>query len=127
MPNHCHNTLTLQGSPEFIQTIINTQFSFKTLIPLEDYSIDSCIESWGTKWDCWDFNVIKKSNNMIIFECTTAWSPPIKILYMLVDKCDAWIKCQWHEEGGLAGIIVGDNKEVKELIWEDMCIEEMAS
>lgn len=126
MPNHCRNTITIQGSPELIDTIVNNNFSFEKLFPLENYSNETCTEYWGTKWDCWNFEIIKRGKDGIIFDCTTAWSPPTKVFDMLIQKCDAWIKCEWWEEGGMAGVIVGDKKELKELMWEDMCIEALA-
>ena len=39
-----------------------------------------------------------------------------------------WVKCEWREEGGLAGIFIGENNGEKvidrEFTWEDWCIEE---
>jgi hypothetical protein len=126
MPNHCYNKITIKASPELIERIVHNKFSFHILNPVEDISNENCIEHWGTKWDCWDFNIIKRTKDGIIFDCTTAWSPPTKIIDSLIQRSDAWVKCEWYEEGGLAGIMVGDKKEIKELIWEDMILEELA-
>ena len=126
MPNNCRNTITIKGDSELIQTIVNTKFSFDVLNPVGDVSNERCVELWGTKWDCWNFELLKRSKDTIVFECITAWNPPTKIIDMLIQSCDAWVKCEWHEEGGLAGIIVGDKSEVKELMWEDMCLEALS-
>jgi hypothetical protein len=126
MPNYCYNKITIKGAPELIERIVHNKFSFNVLNPVDNYSNENCIEHWGTKWDCSDFEVLYQRKDKLIFECTTAWSPPTKIIDILIQKSDAWVKCEWHEEGGYAGVIVGDKKEVKELVWEDMCIEEMS-
>ena len=38
-----------------------------------------------------------------------------------------WVKNEWYEEGGLAGVWIGSKKEdklyIKELQWEDITIE----
>jgi hypothetical protein len=55
--------------------------------------------------------------------------PDFKWLDSLLDKYpNCWVKNEWNEEGGLAGVWVGsviDNKKIiKEMDWRDLSIEE---
>ena len=58
---------------------------------------------------------------------TTAWRPiDLTILLDKYDKC--WIKNEWIEEGGTAGVYVGgylngSKVETKSLEWIDLTIE----
>lgn len=60
----------------------------------------------------------------------TKWRPDIKWLNGLLDKYpDCWVKNQWDEEGGMAGVWVGfvdesGKKQVQDMCWRDLCIEE---
>ena len=47
-------------------------------------------------------------------------------LYSKYSNC--WIKNEWSEEGGLAGVWAGGCKggkkeEIRQLVWEDLCME----
>lgn len=126
MPNHCYNKVSVKGNPSVIRGIINTQCSFKELYPLDDYSSESWEAHYGVRGKSWDFELIKQSEDALIFNMTTAWNPPIDFFEALINKYNMWLKCEWYEEGGLAGIFIGDKIERKELVWEDWCIEELA-
>jgi hypothetical protein len=72
--------------------------------------------------------MIKKGSKGIIFDKITNWQPDIMWLEDLLHKYSmCWIKNEWYEEGGLAGVWVGSKKEdklnIKELEWEDLTIE----
>ena len=76
-----------------------------------------------------EYKIIKKGTRGIIFTLWSAWKPDFKWLENLLDKYpNCWIKNEWCEEGGLAGVWIGcvknNNKDIKSLIWEDLCIEE---
>jgi len=73
--------------------------------------------------------MIKKGRRGIKFNLWSAWTPDYEWLESLLKKYpDCWIKNEWSEEGGLAGVWIGfidkNNEEViKELTWDDICIE----
>ena len=47
------------------------------------------------------------------------------LLSNIYDKYEGiWIKNDWHEEGGMAGIIVGKKGDIQEFLWDEGCIEE---
>lgn len=143
MPNHCCNTVRLSGKEETIKTLLDAEFSFKLLHPMpelppledpnqvDDRWYDWNCEHWGTKWDRYDYNVVKKGPYALEMVFTTAWAPPYRFFeHLLKIYKDLWIKCDWSEEGGGAGVFVGytnPNTEeliVKELSWDDWCLEE---
>jgi hypothetical protein len=64
-----------------------------------------------------------------VFNVGSRWLPDYQWLESLLDKYpEIWIKNVWSEEGGNEGVWVGTNrgeqKEIKRLEWEGMCIEE---
>lgn len=74
-------------------------------------------------------NVIHKSKQGILFNYITAWNPDFEWLDSLVEKYPlCWIKNEWDEEGGTAGVYVNGtlNEEKQERLsvhWNDICIE----
>jgi len=62
------------------------------------------------------------------FRLWSRWHPDFEWLESLLTKYPSiWVKVIWQEEGGLAGVWVGsEEKGIKRLEWEDMCIEENA-
>lgn len=75
------------------------------------------------------FEMIKQGRRGIIFNVWTPWAPDYEWLESLLDKYpNCWIKNEWCEEGGLAGVWVGfinhkNEKEIKDFTWDDICIE----
>jgi hypothetical protein len=72
--------------------------------------------------------MIQKGSRGIIFDIITNWQPDIIWLENLLHKYPmCWVKNEWYEEGGLAGVWIGSKKEdklyIKELQWEDITIE----
>ena len=55
----------------------------------------------------------------------TAWTPDYEWLESLLTKYpNCWIKNEWNEEGGNAGVWVGSaKKEIQSMQWEDLSIE----
>jgi hypothetical protein len=59
----------------------------------------------------------------------SAWNPNYEWLESLLDKYpNCWVKNEWSEEGGFAGVWVGyfnnkNEKIVKQMDWDDICIE----
>ena len=58
------------------------------------------------------------------------WAPDFEWLSNLLTKYpDCWIKNEWDEEGGMAGVWVGfvdknNSKIIKQMDWVDLCFEE---
>lgn len=140
MPNHCTNTLTITGDPKTIEKLTEINFEFeKILSEPKDLSGDDLLDwrtiHWGTKWNAFDIVVLAKGVKGLHVRFTTAWSPPVGVLRTLLhDYPDLWIKCEWKEEGGYAGVWVGHGRnpgtgeppEIRHFEWEDVCLEEAA-
>lgn len=141
MPNHCWNKIRLCAKSETIQILKEAEFSFEKLHPephfepLQDLSGQDLrwynwrIENWGCKWDRFDYKLEDEGQAALILNFTTAWGPPYKIFVYLLEKYpDLWLKCDWSEEGGMAGLFIGRTKEgkveVQKMKWPDWCMEE---
>ena len=46
------------------------------------------IDNWGTKWNSYDLYIDTNSNNELVVEFLTAWSPPREIFIALRDYCN---------------------------------------
>lgn len=57
------------------------------------------IDNWGTKWDCYDVDVIGPAH--VIFN--TAWAPPDIALQTLADQTSLTLHNVWTDEGGPSG------------------------
>ena len=74
-------------------------------------------------------NVVHKSEQGILMNYTTSWNPDFEWLDSLVEKYPlCWIKNEWDEEGGSAGVYVngtlnGVKQERLSVNWNDICIE----
>jgi hypothetical protein len=72
--------------------------------------------------------IIKKAKRGIIFDIWSAWNPDYEWLESLLYRYpNCWVKNEWNEEAGNAGVWVGyvvDNKPVvRHLAWEDISVE----
>ncbi len=133
MPNDCWCDVRIGANEEHIQMFVDSQFSFEKLRPKPegvDWYEWSCT-NWGTKWDRYDYKEKVVGDEGMIISFTTAWSPPTNLFEYLAETYhDVWIRCDWHEEGGYAGVFVAywddeDKKlEVVNTSWKDWCIEE---
>jgi hypothetical protein len=108
MPNDCWNHMTITGNKSDIAKLIASEF---LIVP-----------SW-----CLQF--IKKREEGVIFKLWSPWKPDFPWLESLIDKYPScWVKDEWNEEGGMAGVWVGTAREgvrdIKELSWRDLCLEE---
>jgi hypothetical protein len=79
-----------------------------------------------------DVKVKKRWKNGMELTIMTEWNPCFKWLESLIDTYPKWwLKNEWWEEGGTAGVWVGyhknDKKIIKKLEWDDICIEELHS
>lgn len=110
MPNDCwnHITMTFKDTDELDQVIENELKANPT-----------------TK-------IVEKGKKGIIIKLTSDWLPDFKWLECLITKYpSSWIKNEWKEEGGKAGVWIGyvddyNDKIIKEFEWRDLCVEEEA-
>ena len=117
MPNDCCNHITITcENREFIQ-------EFHDLI-LNELKCEENGENVYRK----TINILQEGTRGIIFNLWSPWHPDFDWLNSLLDKYpNCWIKNEWSEEGGLAGVWVGcvknNEKEIKQLTWDDICLE----
>ena len=111
MPNWCWNHITVTGERETLDALMNDD-KLKG-IPEEFFSKET------------------SGQGVEVFNMGSRWVPDYQWLEGLLDKYPKiWIKNVWSEEGGNEGVWVGTNrgeqKVIKRLEWEGMCIEEEA-
>ena len=72
-----------------------------------------------------NITIQKKCFKGIIFQQLTAWKPQYEWLESLLTKYpNCWVKNEWNEEGGIAGVWVGSVKNgIQSMCWEDLSIE----
>jgi hypothetical protein len=111
MPNDCWNHITLTGDEKDITTFVNTELKN---IPE------------------WALHMKARGVKGLLFKLWTRWQPDFKWLEGLLTKYPSfWLKNEWNEEGGLAGVWIGTvamngTLEIKQLAWDDLCMEERA-
>ena len=104
MPNDCWNVLTVKATNEQIRAMLTREF---TDVPP------------------WAFKLLQASEEVLIFKIWSRWTPDKARMDRLFNTYQGiWIKNEWNEEGGLAGVIVGTKDELQELTWDEGCIEE---
>jgi hypothetical protein len=109
MPNDCWSTLTITANKNELDTLLDTEFKD--------------IPEWALK-------IETRGQGAVRLSLWSAWKPDLKFLESLIDKYpSSWIKNYWTEEGGTAGVWIGTmrkgSKDIKQLIWDDMCEEEL--
>lgn len=112
MPNDCYNNLTITSfdNPTELHTLIQNEFMN------DDHIYHETIK------------VSKKGQRGISLTQYTAWNPDFQWLESLITKYPTcWIKNEWIEEGGNAGVWIGfmknNNPVIKHLEWDDLCLE----
>lgn len=130
MPNDCFCEVRIGANKEQIALFDETEFSFEKLRPTSE-GLDVCEQIWGTKWDRVNYKLKCKGNLGMVLTFESAWNPPFTLFEYLVEKYhDVWLKCEWSEEGGMAGIFIvywdTESKKVivKNMEWDDWCLEE---
>jgi hypothetical protein len=72
----------------------------------------------------------KKGCRGVLLELWSDWNPPYDFLEELLTKYPScWVKNEWNEEGGFAGVWIGyvttdGEKEITRLEWDDLSIED---
>lgn len=118
MPNDCwnHVTITCQN-PEAVGELNNLIINELKHKEDDKYVYHETVD------------MLKRGARGIIFDIWSAWNPNYGWLEGLLDKYpNCWIKNEWYEEGGFAGVWVGfvnnnNEKIIKDLQWDDICIE----
>lgn len=111
MPNECTNYIT---------------FRFNSENDLHDFERDF------ENYECFEKKVIRKGTRGIIVTTVTAWKPDVIWLNKILDTYhNSFVKDEWNEEGGLAGVWIGQYsvggvKIIDGLKWDDLCVEERA-
>ena len=117
MPNNCWNHLTIisHNNSHELDTLISNEFTHNENV-----------------------KIIQKGPNGIRLTLWSAWQPDFEWFEgLLVKYPSCWIKNEWDEEGGIAGVWVGymNNKNepnepnkpnepiIKKLEWDDISIE----
>ena len=74
-------------------------------------------------------NMIRRGTRGLEFKVLTARRPYFEWLNVLLDRYpNCWVKNEWWEEGGLAGVWIGyiaddGEKNVENFEWEDLSID----
>lgn len=104
MPNDCWNRITIKATNAQIRDILLHEF---------------------VHLPAWKFELVRVGNSALIVKIISAWDPDREFISKLFDTYDGiWIKNVWSEEGGNAGIIVGNKESFQELLYDEGCIEE---
>lgn len=90
MPNWVTNELTLNGPPDVLREIANTDFDFVAIYPTPADTDDPNMWNkahWGTKWNARDVVITRNvgAESMRIL-CRTAWNSPDGLLMYLTQK-----------------------------------------
>ena len=116
MPNDCTNIITIIcKNTETLNQFIETELE---VIRLSNNEHNEFIK------------ILKKGKFGVIFRLWTPWNPDYDWLKNMLElHPEFWIKNEWHEEGGMAGVWVGYTKEndepvIESFMWQDLCIEE---
>lgn len=129
MPNECEVILTITGERATIFELSKTQLDFPTYLPIPDDVDDAhewAILNWGCRSNRTNFIIHKHGLRGLKCSFTTAWTPPYTFLYHLLKTYpDLWIKAEWHEEGGFAGVWIGqggleEGPLTQSLEWQDL-------
>ena len=120
MGNDCWNNLTItcEANPDVLNSMIDNEFKYKKNDEYTEDRFNECV------------HIVKLSKRGFLHvKMYSKNQPDFKWLDSLLDKYpNCWVKNEWNEEGGLAGVWVGsviDNKKIiKEMDWRDLSIEE---
>lgn len=117
MPNDCWNKLTITNeNREELNSLITNEFQH---IENNKYVYNETVEMY------------KKGGRGVILSLWSPGNPPYDFLeQILTNYPSCWIKNEWNEEGGFAGVWIGfvksnGEKQIECLQWNDLSIEDM--
>jgi hypothetical protein len=113
MPNWCYNFATIICPSREIYNKLLISIAennwFETFAPLSidtnnnenTWGYHKAIETWNTKWDVVDVNILNQDDDDLILEVSfqTAWSPPTGVYNIMNKKYDIDITAFYDEEG----------------------------
>lgn len=106
MPNDCWNHITLKGTNDQIRRIL-----------AEDLQ---GVPEWALR-------IRQVGREALIFHLWSPNAPAEEFLTNLFNKHEGiWLKNEWNEEGGWAGVTVGTKDSLERLTWNEGCMEEWA-
>ena len=118
MPNWCNNSLTIEGDKKTIDTIYEAfmgRSPFKQLIgyDYENYSEDQWYEHnnarFGTKWEPLVRSLDRQSEQVMIANIDTAWTPPIAFVLEMCENYGVSASMDYEEIGvGFRGRMTAD-------------------
>lgn len=107
MPNDCFNKITIRGDENAINKLLAND------LDMNNY---------------YEWNIDTRGSRGVMLNIISAWEPPFEHLEYIIQEYKVWLKNEWYEEGGNAGLFIGywdDNKlNLKELRWQDWCLED---
>jgi len=124
MPNWCSNTLTLTHTDrELINRAaeaIQKDALFESLVSIGEWNYDTAVETWGTKWDVSNGEIIDRTDTTISMTFETAWAPPISFYNALVEQGFS-VTADYFEPGmGFVGQYTDGEDEEYEIDPEDL-------
>ena len=132
MPNHCTNSVSIEGEFSHRQEFVDKnkgfdwtdtdkkreyrELSFHAQVPIPKKHIVShakdgsnsdwygwCNSNWGTKWDCYEIEV-SHSESFTSYSFDTAWGSPTEWIKKVSKKFPHLrFHVEWAEEGGHGG------------------------
>jgi hypothetical protein len=110
MPNDCWNSLTITANKSELDMLMITEFK-----DVPD----------------WALEILTRGPEGVMLRLWSRWEPNFKLLETFLQKYPScWIKNLWKVEDGSAGVWIGSARsgtvEIQQLMWEDMCLEEMS-
>jgi hypothetical protein len=130
MPNWCDNSIKISHEDKARIDAIDAELSkvepqlFNSINPRpadqEENWYDWNVNNWGTKWDASVIDFTREDDNTIIVTFDTAWSPPIKLYYWMIEE--GFGVHGYYNEGGMgfAGIFDNGNDEYHEYDISDL-------
>ena len=104
MPNDCWNNITIYASNSQIRTILLNEFCS---VP------------------AWAFSLDQVGEEALQFRLWSPDAPAREFMDLLWNNYEGlWMKNEWSEEGGGAGVIVGRKMDAQSFEWREGCIEE---
>ena len=114
MPNDCTNMMTIAADTAELNELIQNEFMVSGTDKFNDR-----------------VTVVRRGPGAIELKLWSAWHPDFDWFAGLLAKYPScWVKNEWYEVGGNAGVWIGYTYEgtptIKRLEWGDMCLEEFA-
>ena len=108
MPNWWYNSLTIEGTADDLQHIVDLGFDFQKIHPCpfiiednwQDGWYDWCIKYWGSKWSAREIDIDYVADDThFTAQFQTPWSPPDAILTFLTKQyASLMIVNEWYDE-----------------------------